>query len=147
MTDPSSNSTSSPRRKGFRDGFQFLGFVAQRFSGDRCMERAAALTYTSLLAMVPLLAVSFAIFAAFPAFEGMKTEVQSYIFKNFVPEIGSNILGHVIRFTSKAGQLTGVGVVFLAITSIMLLSSISNTFNAIWRVSETRAITARLLAY
>lgn len=111
------------------------------------MERAAALTYTSLLAMVPLLAVSFAIFSAFPAFENMKYEVQEFAFKNFVPEIGSSLFSHVEKFTSKTGQLTGIGVVFLGVTSIMLLSSIGNTFNAIWRVTESRAIMARLLAY
>jgi membrane protein len=111
------------------------------------MERAAALTYTSLLAMVPLLAVSFAIFSAFPAFENMKYEVQEFAFKNFVPEIGSSLFSHVEKFTSKTGQLTGIGVVFLGVTPIMLLSSIGNTFNAIWRVTESRAIMARLLAY
>ena len=135
------------RRPGLMTGLKFLGYVASRFGCDRGMERAAALTYTSSLALVPLLAVSFAIFSAFPAFDGMQQRVQTEIFENFAPEFGSDILEHITNFTSKTGQLTGVGVVFLALTSIMLLSSISNTFNAIWRVTETRAVLAHILAY
>ncbi|MBL22551.1 MAG: hypothetical protein CMM48_01490 [Rhodospirillaceae bacterium] len=149
MVEETKKPKPQPARRdpGIKSGFHFLGFVARRFGGDKCMERAGALTYTSLLAMVPLLAVSFAIFSAFPAFDNMKYEVQEFAFKNFVPEIGSTIFTHVEKFTSKTGQLTGVGVIFLAVTSIMLLSSINNTFNDIWRVKETRAIVSRLLAY
>ena len=135
------------RRPGLRSGLGFLVYVFQRFLRDKCKERAASLTFTGLLAVVPLLAISFAIFAAFPAFQEMKGQLQSFIFDNFVPEIGSVVYEHINSFTEKTGQLTAVGVVFLAVTSVMLLSSINGTFNAIWQVRETRPLVARLLVY
>lgn len=134
-------------RPGIRSGFAFLVYVFSRFKRDHCQERSAALTFTALLALVPLLAISFAIFAAFPAFQSMKGEVQSFVFQNFVPEIGSVVYDHIDEFTSKTGQLTAVGVIFLAVTSIMLLSSINNTFNVIWKVRESRPLVGRLLVY
>jgi membrane protein len=147
MTEGSKQGLAQRTGSGFRNGLRFFGYAFSRFTGDRCMERGAALTYTSLLAMVPLMAVSFAIFSAFPAFDKMKHSVQVYLFESFVPEIGKAIFSHVEQFTSKTGELTGIGVIFLGITSVMLLSSISNTFNSIWRVQETRAMVGRMLAY
>ncbi len=134
-------------RPGIRSGIAFLVYVLSRFRRDSCQERSAALTFTALLALVPLLAISFAIFAAFPAFQNIKGELQSFVFQNFVPEIGSVVYDHIEQFTSKTGQLTAVGVVFLAVTSVLLLSSINNTFNAIWRVRESRPLVGRLLVY
>lgn len=130
-----------------RSGLAFLGYVFQRFLRDNCKERAASLTFTALLALVPLIAISFAIFSAFPAFQTMRGELQSFVFQNFVPEIGSVVYEQINDFTKKTGELTAVGVVFLAVTSVMLLSSINGTFNAIWQVRETRPLMARLLVY
>jgi len=128
-------------------GLAFLGYVFHRFLRDNCKERAASLTFTGLLAIVPLVAISFAIFAAFPAFQTMRGDLQSFVFQNFVPEIGSVVYAQIDDFTKKTGELTAVGVVFLAVTSVMLLSSINGTFNAIWQVRETRPLVARLLVY
>lgn len=132
---------------GLRSGVAFLGYVFQRFLRDNCKERAASLTFTGLLAIVPLVAISFAIFAAFPAFQNIRGDLQSFVFQNFVPEIGSVVYEQIEDFTKKTGELTAVGVVFLAVTSVMLLSSINGTFNAIWQVRETRPLMARLLVY
>ena len=132
---------------GLRSGLAFLSFVVQRFARDNCNERAASLTFTALLALVPLVAISFAIFAAFPAFQNMRGDLQSFVFQNFVPEIGSVVYEQIEDFTKKTGELTAVGVVFLAVTSVMLLSSINGTFNAIWQARETRPLAARLLVY
>ncbi len=143
-TRPVNHATQRP---GLRSGLAFLYYVFERFLRDNCNGRAASLTFTSLLAVVPLLAISFAIFAAFPAFQHMKGQLQSFIFENFVPEIGSVVYEHINSFTQKTGQLTAVGVVFLGVTSVMLLASINGTFNAIWQVRETRPVVARLLVY
>jgi len=131
----------------WRNGFRFLAFVIRRFVADGCSGRAAALTYTSLLALVPLLAISFAIFAAFPAFEDLRDELQTYIFENFVPEVGLTVYQHLMKFTAQTGQLTSVGIVFLIVTSVMLLTTISNSFDAVWRVREGRPLATRLLVY
>ena len=126
---------------------RFLVFVTQRFLADQCTVRAAGLTYTALLALVPLLAISFAIFSAFPAFEELQEKVQSYVFQNFVPQVGDTVLGYLESFTKQTGRLTAVGIVFLIFTSIMLLLTINNAFDAVWRVGESRPLLASLLVY
>lgn len=127
--------------------WRFIVYVSDRFVFDGCQQRAASLTFTSLLAMVPLLAVSFAIFAAFPAYGRLKGEVQSYIFENFVPQVGTVIQEYLETFTQQTGGLTAVGILFLVFTAVMLMVSISNTFNAIWRARRRRNIVARMLVF
>lgn len=125
----------------------FLVYVGARFMRDGCQQRASALTFTSLLAMVPLLAVSFAIFAAFPAYDSLKGQAQDYIFQNFVPQVGNEVQGYLEEFTAQTGRLSAVGVCFLAVTAVMLLMTISNTFNQIWQARRPRGLVARLLVF
>jgi membrane protein len=127
--------------------FAFLRYVLNRFADDHCAQRSAALTYTALLALVPLLAIGFAVFAAFDAFAGVWEQVQSFVFENFVPQVGSVVQGHLEAFAGKTGQLTAVGVVFLVITSVLLLATISSTLNGIWRTRQTSNLLARLPVY
>lgn len=147
MTEQTPHRKVKWRQPDLRSGIGFLVYVGHRFVADSCLPRAAGLSYTALLALVPLIAISFAIFAAFPAFQSMKGELQTFIFENFVPEIGSVVYDYIEQFTHKTGQLTAFGVVFLGFTSVMLLSSINGTFNVIWRARETRPLVTRLLVY
>ena len=125
----------------------YLRHVLSRFAADQCPQRAAALTYTTLLAMVPLVAVSFTIFSAFEAFSAVQDQVKSFIFENFVPQVGSVVQEHMEQFASKTKGLSIIGALFLFVTSLMLLSSISSTFNNIWRVRQKRGLIARLPTY
>lgn len=142
---PTRKTTPAGRRA--LSGIQFLRYTLHRFAADQCTQRAAALTYTTLLALVPLVTISFAIFSAFAAFEGVREQVQAFIFENFVPQVGSAVQGHLEEFSRKTGRLTAVGVVFLVVTSVMLLSTISTTFNGIWRVRQTRNLLIRVPVY
>lgn len=128
-------------------GWRFVGYVVRRFIVDDGSNRAGALAYTSLLAMVPLAAISFAIFAAFPAFDRAQEQIQAFLFENFVPSVGSVVQEHLEAFTAQTGSLTAVGVVFLVVTSLMLLATISRTFDSIWRVAEPRPLLSQLLVY
>jgi membrane protein len=138
---------ATPAVPGWVSGARFIGYVMRRFAADHCTQRAAGLTYTSLIALVPLLAVGFAIFSAFPAFEALRGEAQSFIFENFVPEIGGVVAEHLDQFTQKTGGLTAVGVIFLIASAVMLLSTIGATFDTIWRIKTPRSLVIRLLSY
>lgn len=139
-----------PRRKKpadlFGSLFGFAIYAALRFREDNCQQRASALTYTTLLAMVPLLAVSFAIFSAFPAFERLEDRVMDIIFDQ-IPQVGDQVRGYLEQFTAKTGSLTAIGIIFLAATAIMLLVTISGTFNTIWRVEQNRGLLSRMLVF
>lgn len=128
-------------------GLRFIRFVFERFVADQCPQRAAALTFTTLLALAPLFAISFAVFAAFPAFAGVREELQGFVFENFVPQVGDVVLANLDEFARKAGSLSAIGVIFLIVTSVALLSAINNTFDGIWRVRGSRSVIARLPVY
>jgi len=122
-------------------------YVAARFQADRCERLAAGLTFTSLLAIVPLLAVGFAIFSAFPAFDAIMMEAQDFLFENMVPEVGSEVQEQLLRFMERTNQLTAVGVIFLLLTTVLLLATITRAFNDIWRIRERRSVVARFLVF
>lgn len=126
---------------------RFLGYAARRFSHDRCTQAAAALTYTSLLALVPLMTIAFAVISAFPAFQDIEANAQKLIFDNLVPQVGTAVQDYLERFAANAGRLTSVGLVGLVVTAILLLATIEGAFNAIWRVRESRPWLVRLLSF
>src|SRR5699024_9130950 len=73
--------------KGFlRHLFEFLRRLALRFQQDRGPQLAAGLSYASLLALVPLLAISLALLTAFPAFESAQEQLKTFIFDALPPD-------------------------------------------------------------
>lgn len=126
---------------------RFLLYVGERFQHDGCTQRAAGLTFSALLAMVPLLAVSFAIFAAFPAYDSLQAAVQDYIFENFVPQVGAEVQSYLETFTAQTGRLSAVGVVFLAVTAVLLLLNVNGALNTIWRARQSRGLVMRLMVF
>ena len=78
-------------RKRLVDLLEFGQFLLQRFQADRGTHSAAALTYTTLFAVVPMMTVTFAMLSAIPAFQGVGEQIQSFIFRNFVPSTGEAV--------------------------------------------------------
>lgn len=127
--------------------WRFVRQVAERFQEDRCQRVAGALSFTTVLSIVPLTAVMLAVFSLFPVFSSWMTVIQSFIYSNFVPAAGEVVQKHLLQFASKAGRLTAIGLLFLGVTSVMLLATIEQTFNDIWRVTRARKLLHRFLAY
>lgn len=121
--------------------------VIKRFYRDNCLSIASALTYTALLAVVPLFTITFGILSVFPAFENLQEEAKVIIFTNMVPSVGDAMQQYLDKFVHNAANLTSIGTAVLVVTSIMLLFTIEGAFNRIWRVSEPRPILTRLLAF
>src|SRR5690606_1888351 len=129
------------------DFMEFCRFLVQRFLVDRGPQSAAALTYTTLFAVVPLMTVTFAMLSAIPAFHGVGEQIQFYIFNNFIPSTGATIQEYLVAFTSQARQLTWFGVGFLMATALMVLLTIEKAFNTIWRVCQPRRGVSSFLLY
>ncbi|MBS7663331.1 virulence factor BrkB family protein [Pseudomonas lalucatii] len=131
----------------FTDWLEFWRFLLQRFFADRGANNAAALTYTTLFAVVPMMTVTFSMLSAIPAFQGTGEQIQSFIFRNFVPSAGETVQGYLRDFTAQARQLTWVGVVVLAVTAFWMLVTIEKAFNTIWRVRQARRGVSSFLLY
>lgn len=126
---------------------QFLRFLAHRFDTDRGMESAAALTYTTLLSLVPLMAVTFSAMTAFPIFESLSDEINSFVFDNFVPASGDVLNQHLKDFTANAKRLTGAGLVFLIVVAVLMMATIDRAFAQIFRVHQRRSALSAFLVY
>ncbi|MDG3440998.1 YihY family inner membrane protein [Nitrospirillum amazonense] len=122
-------------------------YAVRRFYRDNCLQAVGSLTYTSLLAVVPLFTVGFAIFQAFPAFQKLRAEAEMLLLENLVPQVGENLNDRLHEFVSNAGTMTGVGVLGLAVTSILLFFSIEGAYNAIWRSRERHSVLVRVLSF
>lgn len=133
---------------GIVDFFRFLRYVTVRLQEDRCTQMAASLTFTTLLSVVPLITIALTLFSAFPVFSEFSTPLKEYILMNMVPETGGRIItDYMQQFAESASRLTAVGIVFLAVTAMLLMLTIDNAFNMIWRVSRPRSLLQRVLVY
>ena len=126
---------------------EFWRFLLQRFIADKGTSNAAALTYTSLFAVVPMMTVTFSMLSAVPAFQDTGEQIQSFIFRNFVPSAGDALQQYLREFTTQARKLTWIGVAVLAATAFWMLVTIEKTFNTIWRVRQPRRGVSSFLLY
>lgn len=127
--------------------FKFALFVVKRFEQDQCRDKAAALTYTTMLSIVPLLTVFLVILSSVPALASARAQLQSMVYSNLLPTSGNQVAGYLQEFAEKSTNLTAIGVIFLFVTSVMLLSTIEQTFNNVWRVDNHRGGVAGFMRY
>ena len=125
-----------------------LRTLRQRFREDRLGLTAGSLTFTTLIALVPLVTVMLAIFTAFPMFSSFQGALETYFLQNLVPDnIAKPVLRELTRFAAKANRLGAVGLLVLGATALALMLTIDRTLNAIWRVRKPRPIAQRVLVY
>lgn len=125
----------------------FFKYLRLRTKDVMILRVAAALSYTTLIAVVPLIVIALAIFAAFPVFEDVRAQVQSSLIEYFVPNIEQNIQNYIMQFVAAASKLTTLGVLGIAVTAILLLSTIENSFNFIFKVKKHRSIATKITLY
>jgi membrane protein len=111
------------------------------------MQTASSLTFTSLLALVPIITVALTVVSAFPVFESLIRHLQRFLMNNIVPESVSSITAYAAQFSENATQLTAVGIAFVGLTALMLMVTIDTAFNRIWRASRPRNLLQRILVY
>ena len=125
----------------------FLRFVGRRFVDDKCFEVAGALSYTTIFALVPLTTAALGIVSAFPIFVEWSGKVTHFVWDNFVPSAASVMQGYLSDFADNAKQLTGVGLAALAVSALLMLNSVEDTLNKIFRAPRRRSWHKRLVVY
>jgi membrane protein len=134
-------------RSPLRHAVPFSRLLLHHFNQDAVVQHVAALTYTTLLSLVPLMTVMLALFSVFPASERISQTVEDFVFQNFVPAAGEAVQQYLRNFSQKAGRLTGVGFLFLIIVALMLMNNIDKAFNIIWHVRRKRSPVAKFTVY
>lgn len=126
----------------------FLRFVVERLLADHCVAIAASLTFTTLLALVPLVMLTLTMVSAFPVFAEYGSNFRNFLFDNLMPDSASRVISEYLRqFTENAGKLTAAGLAMLSVTALSLMYTIENTLNGIWRVKRSRPLARQMLLY
>jgi membrane protein len=131
---------------------QFLDFcraMVRRFREERATQTAGSLAYTSLLSLVPLLTVALATASAFPVFEHAIEALQNFLFENLLPDApgGNAIIEQIDTFMRNTGRLTAIGIIGFMITAVMLMLTIDNALNRIFRVQRRRSVLRNVFVY
>ncbi|WP_374352921.1 YihY family inner membrane protein [Limnohabitans sp.] len=127
---------------------QMTGVLYRRFREARLGVSASSLTFTTVLALVPLFTVGLAVFSAFPVFGKFQDTIQRWLIDSLVPEsISRQVLGYLTQFSRKASRLGSVGLVAVLFSAIALMVTIERTLGQIWRVEHQRPLQQRLILY
>jgi membrane protein len=130
-----------------RCSLAFARRVFHRFIADRCLTGASALSYTTIVSLVPLTAIVLVTFAGFPIFGDARKRFIRVILDNFAPDVGEEAVAGFTSFATNAAQTTALGVIALIVTSILLLVTIEEHLHYIFRVTTPRSWGQRVLAY
>lgn len=120
-----------------------------RFYRDDGFQRAASLAYTSLLSLMPVTVLGFGILASFAITEDYIKQVRGFLFRQFVPndQFVNDVLFYIQGFSDAVNQLNVVFIMFLVITSLLLINSVEYALNATWQVFEPRPIAQRIAIF
>ena len=132
----------------WREARDLLRFAGRRLTEEKLPQVAGSLTFTTTLALVPLLTIVLAIFTTFPVFSNFRSALEAYFVQTVMPKaIANTITGNLTQFASKAKGLSAVGAVALIFTTVATMGTIERAFNQIWRVKRARPLSQRITVY
>ncbi len=127
--------------------WEFIKLLGRNYMEDGCQSTAAALTYQTLFAVVPLLTITYTLLSAFQAFSGVGDMLQDFVFTNVVPENVGVVQEYLQSFSEQARRLSGPSLVVVGLTAFLMMFTIEKAFNEIWRIKEPRHGFQRILMY
>lgn len=145
--DTQANPEHSPIVRAGVSFLRFLHALWDQCSRDKVIIRASGLSYSSLLATVPLVAVLFALFSGFGAFDELKERARDLLVSLFLPTHQDQVMNYVNGFVENTKGLGFIGFVVLILAAILLLDNIESNFNDIWHVTTRRKIISKITAY
>jgi membrane protein len=132
----------------FGEARDLVRFARRRLREEMLPQVAGSLTFTTTLALVPLLTIVLAIFTTFPIFGQLRTALETYFAQALMPKAISNtIIANLTQFADKAKGLSLLGALLLFVTATTMMSTIERVFNRIWRVRRPRPLMQRMLVY
>lgn len=127
--------------------WDFSKLLVRNYAEDGCQSTAAALTYQTLFALVPLLTITYTISSAFQAFSGLGDQLQTFVFDNVLPENVAVVQDYLQEFSDQAKNLSVPSLLVIAVTAFLMMYTIEKSFNEIWRIKEPRHGFQRILMY
>jgi membrane protein len=125
--------------------FRLTVSVVRRFRGDRLAQTAAALSFATLLGLVPMIVVAASLIEHLPFAAGIASALEKFLLANLLPEKAGAVIARVVgQFADRAGRVTMIGVGALAATALMQMLTIEHAFNVIWKVRAPRSLLRRI---
>lgn len=125
----------------------FIRECYDHFMAVDASSRAGSLAYTTLVSLVPLAVLSLSFVLAFPSLSQYFQLARSFVFRHLIPTSAESIEGYVDEFAKNAMHLSAAGVVFFAITSVLLIFSVETALNSVFKVKERRKGMRAFLMY
>jgi membrane protein len=151
MTTAEAESRSSRRggrlQHAVASAAAFALYSLRRFNADGCFAASGALSYTTLVSLVPLAVIALGSLSSFPIFAPVRDQLLGLVLENFVPSIGAQAAWWFRAFADSATQTTAIGAAGILATGVLLLVTVEDQLNLIWRVTAPRPWVQRLLAY
>ncbi len=114
----------------------FIASAGKHFLQDGCLYRASSLAFTSLMALVPLMAVGIFILSFYPPIQFMGEKIEQFIFSNLVASSGETLEKYASQFSQQVLHMSWLGVIALFVVVALLMFSIENALNAIWKLPQ-----------
>ena len=125
--------------------FHLVVNVVRRFRAERYAQTAAALSFATLLGLVPMLVVGAALIAALPFGIELSAALEAFLRATLLPEKAGDVIAKYLgQFAHRAGRVTWIGLAALAFTALLQMLTIERAFDAIWKVKQQRPWLKRL---
>jgi membrane protein len=128
--------------------FRFFHRVTSRMRDIDLARTAGSLSFTTLLAIVPLVTVAFSFVARFPVFEDWLRALEQFMLRHMLPfSAAAEIRGYITGFADQAARLTGVSVALIALTAVFAVATVEREINVIWGIRRGRSLARRVVVY
>ena len=128
--------------------FRFLARVVARLRDIDLARTASSLSFTTLLAIVPLLTVALAFVARFPIFQDWLEALEQFLLRHMLPFAGAaQVRAHIVGFAAQAARLTGISLFVIGISAALAVATVEREINTIWGIRRGRSLPKRLLVY
>lgn len=122
-------------------------YLSKRVGSDEIDVLSSSLSYTTIMSLIPVLAVLLSVFSISPSFSSYRDEMMNYILHNMMPQIGDVLKENINSFIANASKTTAVGVGTLIIIALALIRRIDITLNKIWHVKVNRSKVTTFCVY
>jgi membrane protein len=124
---------------------RLIANVVRRFRGERLAQTAAALSFATLLGLVPMIVVAASLIDHLPFAASIASALEKFLLANLLPEKAGAVIAKIMgQFADRASRVTMIGVTALAVTALMQMLTIEHAFNRIWKIQAPRSLMRRI---
>ncbi|NPV01574.1 MAG: YihY family inner membrane protein [Brevinematales bacterium] len=131
----------------FQRLWQYIEIIYKKFNDDLCFQGASALSFNTVLSLVPLFTLVLAIITSMQAFQGVENNIKQFIFDRFIPEQAQVIENYIEEFSRNLQAMNIISIIGVLLAGVFLLVSLENFLNKIWKVKKQRGFIRSIINY